>query len=228
MNQQKNNLLEKLSQSIADRHLLKHPFYQAWMNGQLSLEQLKNYAIQYYPHVEAFPRFVSATHSLCADNAGRKVLFMNLSEEEGGGTELNHPELWLRFAEGVGASRSDVKNGAIGEKAQALVDLYFQASRSSYAEGLGVLIAYESQIPEIAGAKIDGLKRHYGIESKDATAFFQVHETADRFHSESCAALLAALPQDEQKTAMSAARKAAEALWDFLTEVYESPVRKSA
>ena len=41
---------------IAERSLLKHPFYQAWTAGTLSIERLQNYAVQYYPHVAAFPR----------------------------------------------------------------------------------------------------------------------------------------------------------------------------
>ncbi|MGR3292728.1 MAG: CADD family putative folate metabolism protein, partial [Candidatus Scalindua sp.] len=30
-----------------ERDLLKHPFYQAWSEGALSIESLRGYAIQY-------------------------------------------------------------------------------------------------------------------------------------------------------------------------------------
>jgi len=74
--------------------MLKHPFYQAWTAGTLSLERLQNYAVEYYPHVAAFPRYLSAIHSRCADIATRQAILENLIEEERGSE--NHPELWLR------------------------------------------------------------------------------------------------------------------------------------
>ena len=212
--------LESIKDAIADRHLLNHPFYRAWMQGELTREQLQRYTVQYFPHVAAFPRFVSAIHSHCEDEASRKALFANLSEEEGQGQDADHPELWLRFAEGLGISRAQVRDAAIGPKAQALADVYFQLCRSSFAEGLGALIAYEAQVPEIAEAKIDGLKRHYGIEDARSTAFFETHKTADQFHSESCALMLRKLSTEDQKKGLAAARKASDALWDFLTEVH--------
>ena len=43
-----NTLLEEL-------HLLKHPFYQSWNEGTLTLDTLKIYAKEYYHHVAAFP-----------------------------------------------------------------------------------------------------------------------------------------------------------------------------
>ena len=54
--------LEKLNQQLDEFHLLKHPFYVAWNNGELNQEILKDYAEQYYQHIKAFPRYISATH----------------------------------------------------------------------------------------------------------------------------------------------------------------------
>src|SRR5208282_836309 len=78
-----------LDSMIAERSLLKHPFYQAWTAGTLTRERLQNYAVEYYPHVAAFPRYLSAIHSRCADIATRQALLENLIEEERGAE--NHP-----------------------------------------------------------------------------------------------------------------------------------------
>ena len=59
---------KKLADKLDEYHLLKHPFYQAWNEGKLNREIIKDYAEQYYQHVKAFPRYISATHSLCEDN----------------------------------------------------------------------------------------------------------------------------------------------------------------
>src|SRR5580692_5774756 len=48
-------LLESLDALVAKHHLLKHPFYKAWTDGQLSKADLGLYAEQYYQHVRSFP-----------------------------------------------------------------------------------------------------------------------------------------------------------------------------
>lgn len=56
--------------ALNNRHLLKHPFYQAWMAGTLSPATLQDYAEQYYFHVDRFPRFpryLNALHLHCED-----------------------------------------------------------------------------------------------------------------------------------------------------------------
>jgi pyrroloquinoline-quinone synthase len=210
----------KLQALVESRHMLKHPFYQAWTHGELSKEELGHYAVQYFPHVEAFPRFVSSIHSQCEDAKSRQILFQNLSEEEGGGGTESHPELWLRFAEGLGVERSTVIESAKGPQATKLKELYMELCRSSYAEGLGALTAYEMQIPNVAEAKIDGLQKFYGITDERTLAFFETHKMADKFHSESCIELLASLSESEQELALKSAEKALNSLWAFLSEVH--------
>ena len=49
------------------------------MKVNLTREIIKDYAEQYYQHVKAFPRYISATHSLCEDIEKRKILLENLT-----------------------------------------------------------------------------------------------------------------------------------------------------
>ena len=57
---------KELGEKLDQYHLLKHPFYQVfWNEGKLTREIIKDYAEQYYQHVKAFPRYISATHSIC-------------------------------------------------------------------------------------------------------------------------------------------------------------------
>ena len=55
-----------------------------------------------------------------------------------------------------------------------------------YAEGLASLYTYERQIPEIAETKIQGLKKFYGVNSKEGLEFFQAHKSADVIHRAEC------------------------------------------
>jgi pyrroloquinoline-quinone synthase len=53
------------------------------------------------------------------------------------------------------------------------------------------MYAYEKQLPEISRSKIDGLKKHYGMEGGDATRYFELHEEADVRHAAVWRAFLA-------------------------------------
>lgn len=181
----------------------------------MSKESIRDYAAQYYHHVRAFPRYLSATHSQVESLKARQVLLENLNDEEHG--EENHPELWLRFAEGLGADRDVVHAGHPAAGVQAVIDCFFRLSRSSAAEGLGALFAYESQVPEIARFKLAALKRFY-LDPTDARAlkFFEVHEKADVYHTQALREVLESLPEADQRLAEKAADEAAQALWGFL------------
>jgi pyrroloquinoline-quinone synthase len=203
--------------------MLSHPFYQAWTEGRLSLDTLRCYARQYFHHVEAFPRAVSAVHSACPDRNGRRMLAENLAEEEGVEVgKQDHASLWLMFAGGLGESEEGVRSQQLNAETRALIDTFRRLSRQSYAAGLGALYAYESQFPGVATAKIEGLVDRYGIADEKTLRFFRVHATADVEHSSVCRELLDRLPQAEKAEAIAAGEELAGALWNFLSGVEAS------
>src|SRR5204863_3752786 len=99
----------------------------------------------------------------------------NLNDEEGTTTGENHPSLWLQFAKGLGLCEETVKNSVPTPETKQLIDDFLSLSRSSYAEGLGALYAYERQIPQTAASKIIGLKQFYNIDDQATLKFFLVH-----------------------------------------------------
>ncbi len=214
------NFTNSLVTELSDKHLLKHAFYQAWSNGTLPLETLQLYSEQYYHHVKAFPRYLSATHSNCDLIQARQLLLENLIDEEKGSE--NHPELWLRFAEGLGTTRSQVENAELLPESKKLVDTFFQACRSSYAAGLGALFAYEHQIPEIAAFKMEALQKHYSIQDSSTLSFFDVHRQADVYHTKALSELMEDLAPEEKNLAQKSARVTAEQLWKFLDGIQKT------
>jgi pyrroloquinoline-quinone synthase len=177
-----NQHLDKIDNDIAEKHLLKHPFYLAWTRGKLSREALADYARQYYHHVAAFPTYLSAVHANCDDQTTRKQLLSNLIDEEAGSP--NHPELWLRFAQGLGVEDVDIKNTETQPETKKLIETFRSVcGDGSTASGLAALYAYESQIPAICESKIDGLKKHYGFTDPEYYEYFSVHIEADREHA---------------------------------------------
>ena len=203
-----NNRLDKL-------HLLNHPFYVAWEQGELTQEILQDYAEQYYQHIKAFPRYISATHSMCEDIEKRKILLENLRDEE----DLNkdHPMLWKQFALAAGADESSLDLVKQEYFTSDLIENFFRLSRSSYAEGLGALYAYERQVPEIAETKIKGLINHYNISTDQGLEYFVVHKDADVLHREQSEKLMLQLNEEEQVLAEEAALSTGHMLWSFLS-----------
>jgi len=206
---------KELNKKLDEYHLLKHPFYKSWNDGKLTREIIKDYAEQYYQHVKAFPRYISATHSLCEDLEKRRILLENLQDEEKKGAD--HPTLWKNFALAIGADVEKIEEVKKYDFTKELIDNFFKNGRSSYAEGLGSLYTYERQVPEIADTKIRGLKNHYGVNSKEGLEFFEVHKEADVYHREACEKLLDGLSKEEKDKAEKAALSTAKYLWNFLS-----------
>jgi pyrroloquinoline-quinone synthase len=213
------DLLDRLDQMIDERHLLNHPFYTKWANGTLPREALQEYARQYYAFESSFPRFLSALHSRTERADVRQQMLDNLWDEEHGAE--NHAELWLRFAEGIGVDREDVRSAPRNEATQALVELYSSVTREAPVEaGVAALYAYERQVPQVAGSKIDGLKKHFDVTDPRTLKFFVVHGVLDIEHSGAERAMLGQLTADADPAPVEqATAQALDAWWDFLTAV---------
>ena len=214
-----NQYLDEIDNDIAAKHLLKHPFYLAWTRGELSKDALADYARQYYHHVAAFPTYLSAVHAKCEDQATRKQLLNNLIDEEAGSP--NHPELWLKFAEGLGLSNSNVHKSEKWPETKNLIDTFRSVcGNESTAESLAALYAYESQIPAVCESKIDGLKRHYGFTNPERYRYFTVHIEADREHSAAEREMLSRHVEAHNfESVKISVNRVLDALWDMLSGV---------
>jgi pyrroloquinoline-quinone synthase len=214
-----NENLDKIDNDIAEKHLLKHPFYLAWTRGELSKDALTDYARQYYHHVAAFPTYLSAVHAKCDDQSTRKQILANLIDEEAGSP--NHPELWKQFAEGLGVEDVDLATTEKQAETKNLIGTFRSVcSETSTAEGLAALYAYESQIPAICESKIDGLKKHYGFTDPNHYEYFSVHIEADREHSAAEREMLSGYVDDRNvDNVRTSVRRVLDALWEMLSGV---------
>lgn len=214
------DICDRLDEIIAERSLLKHPFYQTWQKGELPLEALKGYACQYYHHVLQFPTYVSGAHANCDDLADRQELLENLVEEEQGPN--NHPELWLQFGETLGLTRQEIIGSTPLPETAALIKTFRRITKDSpFVRGIAALYAYESQMPTVAGTKMDGLKRFYGIRDPRGLRFFVVHHSLDVEHARVTRNMVAkyARTEAEKTQAVSAVEEATGALLSFLDGV---------
>jgi len=211
-------LLQRIDAAIAEKSLLKHPFYQDWQMGKLSRETLQLYAAQYYRHVEAFPKHLRV---LAARTEGsiRDIVLENLAEEEN--PERPHPKLWRDFAATLGVNEEDITCCPSLPGTQAVVETFREiVGDRSVAEAVAALYAYEAQVPEIATTKIEGLKKFYGVTSPKGLAYFAVHEEADKAHRAAWRGWLEEHARGEEEEIMATTNEALDALWGALDAVH--------
>ena len=215
--------LQELEARISKYDLLCHPFYQAWSAGELTQEELRDYALDYFHHVDAFPEYLAAFGIRLDDGELRRAVLSNMREEQGGEDEYgepgrSHAELWLDFAEGMGAQRI-VYGHSPAPEVKALIEHFTKvATAGTPEEALASFYAYESQIPRIATEKDRGLRDLYNADER-TRSYFTLHTTADVYHSnvwkQQLKKRIEAKPEAAEK-ALNAAEAAAKALWRAL------------
>jgi len=172
----------RLEQSIARYDLLRHPFYEAWSRGDLTLKDLQQYALDYYHHVESFPRCLAQFARRLEKSELREAVLKNLRDEMGGDTRRSHADLWLDFVEGIGAGPFPVGYEPTSG-VRDLILFFKQAGKEGTPEQvLAVFYSYESQVSRVSREKWRGLTDKYGA-TDHTCGYFILHTTADLFHS---------------------------------------------
>jgi pyrroloquinoline-quinone synthase len=214
---------QELDSRIAKYDLLCHPFYKAWSAGQLTRNDLREYAQDYFHHVEAFPSYLAALGLRLEEGELRRAVLANMCDEKGvegrpGRDSVPHSELWLDFAEGMGSSRNLEWHTPVPEIRQLIRHFHQVASEGSAEDALAAFYTYESQVPRIAQEKERGLRAMYKADDKTC-GYFSLHATADVYHSSVWRSHLekriAAHPETAD-AALDAAENAARMLWKAL------------
>jgi pyrroloquinoline-quinone synthase len=214
---------DQLDARIAKYDLLCHPFYKAWAAGELTRQDLREYAQDYYHHVEAFPSYLAAFALRLEESELRQTVLSNMCDEKGqpegtGRNSVPHADLWLDFAEGMGSSRNLDWHNPVPEIRQLIAHFHRVADEGTPEEALAAFYAYESQVPRVAQEKERGLRQTYGADGKSC-GYFSVHATADVFHSRAWRAQLekrVAANAETAGKALEAAETAAKMLWRAL------------
>lgn len=224
--------LQELDTRIAKYDLLCHPYYKAWSAGELTREDLREYALDYYEHVAAFPAYLARFAIRLEDGELRRAVLANMCDEQGDAGESgeSHADLWLNFAEGMGASRSRFGRRSVKEISELVAHFTEVASTGTPEEALAAFYAYESQVPRVAAEKSRGLREMYGADER-TVQYFELHTTADVYHSnvwkEQLVKCVEAKPETAE-LALRAAEDAARALWAALDGIEERRMATAA
>lgn len=209
------NVVQRIDSEIEKHSLLKHSFYKMWSEGKLTIDHLKGYSREYFQLVKLVPKFVE---NIAKSNVDPNILENNAREE------AEHVELWVRFANALGVSRSDLVNYEGSEKTNEAVEKLMGLSNLRLEEAAAAMYAYEMELPKISRSKIDGLKKFYGMDNEDATKYFETHEEADVRHAQVWREILERIPVERQGAIFNSAIKSLQAQNMLLDAVYEKYV----
>jgi pyrroloquinoline-quinone synthase len=218
---------DQLEARIGKYDLLCHPFYKAWSAGQLTRDDLREYAQDYYHHVEEFPSYLAALGMRLEEGELRRAVLCNMCDEKGVDSRpgrdavpslVPHSDLWLDFAEGMGSTRNLEWHSPAPEVRQLIRHFQQVASAGPCEDALAAFYTYESQVPRIAQEKERGLREMYGADDKTC-GYFTLHATADVYHSNVWRKQLEKRIEAHPETAdaaLDAAENAARVLWKAL------------
>jgi pyrroloquinoline-quinone synthase len=224
---------EEFAGRIAKYDLLKHAFYQAWTRGELTKDDLKMYATEYYHHVDAFPEYLHMLETRLPEGKLRSAVAENREDELGALAQdkRSHSDLWVDFAEGMGAECEQVKAHRPMVQIEELISKFRKlASEGRAVEALSAFYAYESQVPRIAKEKAIGLKTRYGADAK-TYKYFSVHTIADVEHARVWQDLIndeIAENPEQAILALETGEEIARGLWAVLDGVQERRVAAGA
>jgi pyrroloquinoline-quinone synthase len=180
-------LIERLDDARSRWNVLRHPFYVRWERGELSTDELAEYAGEY--------RHAVAALAEAAEQAAE------LGGAEHAAEERAHVALWDDFASAAGAA------GTRAPHAETSSCVAAWTGAADPLAALAILYAVEAGQPDISRTKLAGLVEHYGFEADgDGTGYFVVHAERDHAHAAEARELLErhALPEDEDRLVATA------------------------
>ncbi|PIQ75681.1 pyrroloquinoline quinone biosynthesis protein PqqC [Candidatus Peregrinibacteria bacterium CG10_big_fil_rev_8_21_14_0_10_49_24] len=163
--------LKQFDDLIASRSLLKHPFYVKWSAGELTMDDMKAYAKEYFHLAKRVPAIVERVRDRAIERRPDMVDVIEHNLED----ETMHIELWKRFAMSVGVSEKELMEYKPSAKVQKAVEGLVKGAEGTFEEGVATMYALERELPEISQTKKDGLCKFYGLTGEDAHIYFDEH-----------------------------------------------------
>jgi pyrroloquinoline-quinone synthase len=173
-----------------------HPFFQSLERGEVPKDVVGRWVKQFFPWLSCVPIAMALRFTNCPwepeFDRFRKMILDQLVEESGDpkGTAPGHPELWLRFCEGLGISRTEVLGAPLLPSTLVAMDdfLYINREAPFYVSAAG---SSEPPNVELCARLLPAFKKHYGVDDWHLE-YYSLHVTADEDHSRFVGAMVAA------------------------------------
>ena len=214
-----NKLICRIDQEVDKRSLLKHRFYRMWSNGELGIDHLQGYSLEYFQLVKVVPELVNNILLKMGESKLRSIVEESQKEEE------SHVEPWIRFASSLGVKKKDLLNHVCDENTKEAVSSLVNLTRNSLDEAICAMYAYEMDLPNISKSKIEGLDKFYNLSSLDSRNYFEIHQEADVRHAAIWRNMIRKIPDHRYESCIDSAVKSLNAQNLLLDAVYEKYVK---
>lgn len=179
--------VDRLSEAVLVHHTkVNHPFCVKLMRGQWTQEQLHAWVKQ---DIHAKIQTIRNDAMIVATAPTLEEIQKQASvvASEAGVDNLgypSHPELWLRFGEGLGLTRHEILSSQPSPLMQVVLDAERFRSMSQRIGGLPSNMRLGERINAVVYPLwADALEQHYGVP-RPALEFFTAHGEADEDHGE--------------------------------------------
>ncbi|HJU79241.1 MAG TPA: iron-containing redox enzyme family protein [Nitrososphaeraceae archaeon] len=214
-----NKLIYRIDQEVDKRSLLKHPFYKMWSNGELNINHLQGYSLEYFQLVKAVPELVNNIMLKMGESK------LRITVEESQKEELSHIEPWMKFATSLGVKKKELLNHVCDENTNKALSSLVELTKKPLNEAVCAMYAYELDLPNISRSKIEGLNKFYNLSSSDSTNYFEIHQEADVRHAAIWRNMIRKIPNNEYESCVDSAVKSLDAQNLLLDAVYEKYVK---
>jgi pyrroloquinoline-quinone synthase len=173
---------------MANHPFKTHPFFADVERGTAPRPLVQAWVKQFYPWLASVPIAMAERFSNCSwepsNDRYRRMILDQLVEEAGDpkGKEPGHPELWLRFCEGIGVPRAEVLDAPLLPSTMVAIDdfLYTNRVNTFYVSAAG---SSEPPNVELCARLLPAFQRHYHVDDAHLE-YYRLHVTADVEHSE--------------------------------------------
>jgi pyrroloquinoline-quinone synthase len=187
---------ELTAYKMAHHPFRTHRFFHDLEEGRVSKPLVHRWACQFYPWLACVPVAMAerfARTSWEPENDRFRVMILDQLVEEAGdpkGKEPGHPELWLRFCEGIGLSRAKVQSTPLLPTTLVAMDdfLFINREQPFYISAAG---SSEPPNVELCQRLLPAFRRHYGVD-EEHLKYYSLHVTADEEHTRFVGEMVAA------------------------------------
>lgn len=172
---------------MANHPFRTHPFFAQVEAGSAPRELVQRWVAQFYPWLACVPLAMAERFSRCSWESRfdpyRRMILDQLVEEAGDpkGQAPGHPELWLRFCEGIGVPRARVLATPLLPSTMVAIDdfLYLNREVPFYVSAGG---SSEPPNVELCERLLPAFRSHYKVPEENLE-YYRLHVTADEEHS---------------------------------------------
>lgn len=173
---------------MANHPFKTHPFFSRLEKGEVPIELVREWAKQFYPWLASVPIAMAERFANCSwepqNDRYRRMILDQLVEEAGDpkGKAPGHPELWLRFCEGLGLRREAVQTAPLLPSTMVAIDdfLYTNRVNTFYVSAAG---SSEPPNVELCARLLPAFRKYYRV-NESHLEYYTLHVVADVEHSE--------------------------------------------